>query len=140
MNYPIAVVGGLTLLAFVAHVTGGIRQSLSIQPAKVADRHKDPARLEVLERNWVQSMCAFQLVTVDLLALSGILFLLAFTDVLAQKQLIGFALAGLYFLWGCSWLAQLVALKRQPKDFLLLGHWVFWFVCSGLIYWGSLSL
>ena len=140
MNYPIAVVGVLTLLAFVAHVTGGIRQSLSIEPSKVADRQKDHAGLEVLERNWVQSMCAFQLVTVDLLALSGVLFLLAFTDVLAQKQFIGFALAGFYFLWGCSWLAQLVVLKRKPKDYLLLGQWVFWFVCSGLIYWGSLSL
>jgi len=62
LNYPIAVVGGLTLLAFVAHVMGGIRQSLSIEPSKVADRQKDHAGLEVLERNWVQSMCAFQLV------------------------------------------------------------------------------
>jgi thiol:disulfide interchange protein DsbD len=37
-------------------------------------------------------MCAFQLVTVDLLALSALLFFLAFTDIFVQKQLMGFSL------------------------------------------------
>ncbi len=88
-------------------------------------------------------MCAFQLVTVDLLALSALLFLLfflAFTDVFVQKQLMGFSLAAFYFLWGCSWLVQLATLKRNARDYVLLGHRVFWFGCSALIYWGSLLL
>ena len=139
MNYQLATVGGLTALALVAHVFGGIRQSLSVEPAKLADKEK-LANFEALDRNWVQSMCAFQLVTVDLLALSVLLFLLAFTDVFVQKQLIGFALAAFYFLWGCAWLVQIVALKRKAMDYLVLGHWSFWFGCSALIYWGSLSL
>lgn len=139
MNYQIAVAGCLTLLAFFAHVFGGIREARSTEPAKWIEKGRI-AGFEVVERNWVQSMCAFQLVTVDLLVLSALLFLLAFTDVLIQKQLIGFSLAVFYFLWGCAWLFQLVSLKRKGKDYLILGHWMFWFLCSGLIVWGSLSL
>jgi hypothetical protein len=140
LNYPIAIAGGLTVLAFVAHVTGGLRQSLSIAPTKLAGSHIERGALEVLDRNWVQTMCAFQLVTIDLLALSGVLYLLAFTNVLAPRQPIAFAVAALYFLWGCSWLVQLFALKRRPKDYLFLGHWTFWFLCAGLVFWGALSL
>ena len=40
MNYQFAFVGGLTVLALVAHVFGGIRQSLSLEPAKLADKAK----------------------------------------------------------------------------------------------------
>jgi hypothetical protein len=140
LNYPIAIASGLTFLAFIAHITGGVKQSLSIAPAKVAGNHIEPGALEILDRNWVQAMCAFQLVTIDLLALSGVLYLIGFTDVLAPKQLIAFGLAAIYFLWGCSWLVQLFALRRRPKDYLFLGHWSFWFLCAGLIYWGALSL
>lgn len=140
MNYPIAIAGGLTLLACLAHITGGVAQSLSISPSRIADTKIDKSALDVLDRNWVQVMCAFQLVTVDLLALSGVLYLLAFTDVLAPKQAIAFAVSALYGLWGCAWLVQLLALKRSPKDFLLLGHWAFWLLCAGLIYWGAMSL
>ena len=139
MNYQLAAVGGLTALALLAHVFVGIRESLSVEPDKLADKDTLES-YEALERNWVQSMCAFQLVTIDLLVLSALLFVLAFTDILVQKQLIAFVLSAFYFLWGCSWLVQLFALRRKAKDYLLLGHWVFWFGCSALIYWGSLSL
>ena len=139
MNYQLATVGGLTVLALFAHVFGGIRQSLSVEPAKLTDKQK-LANFETLDRNWVQSMCAFQLVTVDLFALSALLFILAFTDIFVQKQLMSFGLAAFYFLWGCAWLVQIVALKRKAIDYLLLGQWILWFVCSALIYWGSISL
>lgn len=139
MNYQLATVGGLTALALFAHVFGGIRQSLSVEPAKLVGKDK-PANFAALDRNWVQSMCAFQLVTVDLLGLSALLFFLAFTDGFVHKQPIGFSLAAFYFLWGCAWLVQLFTLRRKAIDYLLLGHWSFWFGCSALIYWGSLSL
>ena len=139
MNYQLAIVGGLTVLALLAHVFGGIRESLSVEPVKLVDKEK-LANFATLERNWVQLMCAFQLVTVDLLALSVLLFLLAFTEVFVQKQLLGFSLSAVYFLWGCAWLVQLFTLRRKVIDYLLLGHWSFWFGCSALIYWGSLSL
>lgn len=96
--------------------------------------------IDLLDRNWVQVMCAFQLISIDLLALAGVLYLLAFTELLAPRQSIGFALAALFFLWGFVWLVQLGVLKRKPKDYLLLGHWSVWFLCSGLVFWGSLSL
>ena len=139
MNYQLATVATITAAAFFAHVFGGIPQSLSAEPLKIADKDKVP-KLETPQRNWVQLMCAFQLVTIDLLAVSVLLFLVALTDVFVQKQLIGFSLAGLYFLWGCSWIVQLFTLKRPAKDYLLLGQWIFWFGCSAVIYWGSLSL
>jgi len=140
MNYPIAIVCGLMLLCFFAHITGGVLQSLSIKPSKIANGSEPDLSLDVLDRNWVQVMCAFQLVSVDLLALAGLLYLLAFTELLAPRQAIGFALAGLFFLWGVVWLVQLRALKSKPKEYLMLGHWSVWFLCSGLVYWGALSL
>lgn len=139
MNYQLTIVGCFTLLAFLAHMLGGVREALSVSPEKIANKNK-LENYEALDRNWVQSMCAFQLVSVDLLVLSSLLFVLALTDWLVQKQLIAFGLSLIYFLWGCVWLIQLFALKRKPKDYLFLGHWVFWFLCSGLVYWGAQSL
>ena len=81
MNYQLAIVGGLTALALFAHLFGGIRELLSVEPAKLTNKEK-LANFETLDRNWVLSMCAFQLVTIDLLALTALLFFLAFTDVL----------------------------------------------------------
>ena len=86
MNYQLATVGGLTALAFLAHAFGGIRQSLSVEPAKLADKEK-LANFEALDRNWVQSMCAFQLVTIDLLALPALLFVLALLTSLYKSSL-----------------------------------------------------
>lgn len=83
MNDQIALVGGLTLLAFFAHIFGSIREALSTEPAKLTEKG-NLANFEVVERNWVQSMCAFQLVTV-IYFLSVLLFLLAFTDIFIQK-------------------------------------------------------
>lgn len=40
MNYQLAIVGALTVFALLAHVLGGIRQSLSVEPAKLADKVK----------------------------------------------------------------------------------------------------
>lgn len=122
------------LACFVAHLVGGVLQTLSIRPSKIAKRYGTDQSLEILDRNWLQAMCAFQLVSVDLIALAGLLYLLAFTDVLAPRQAIGFAIAGL------AWFIQIGALKCKLKEYLLLGHWSIWFPCSGLVYWGSLSL
>jgi hypothetical protein len=128
------------LVCLVAHLTGGVIQSLSIKPSKVAKRYGADQSIDILDRNWVQSMCAFQLVSVDLIALAVVLYFLAFTELLAPRQAIGFAIAGLFFLWGVVWLVQLRALRCKLKDYLLLGHWSVWFLCAGLVSWGSLSL
>jgi hypothetical protein len=141
MNYPLTIVIVIMLVAFVAHMTGGLIQSLTVEPSKVSGGNAAAnGEIEEIDRNWVQSMCAFQLVSVDLLVVAGVLYLLAFTDVLAPRQMIGFGVAALFLFWGIAWLVQLAALKRKPKDYLYLGHWTVWFLCAGLVYWGSLSL
>ena len=58
MNYQLATVAAITAAAFLAHVLGGIPQSLTAEPAKLADKDK-AASLELLQRHWVQLMCAF---------------------------------------------------------------------------------
>lgn len=141
MNFPIAVVSVLMLLALRAHTVVGAREAKSVRPALIMPNESTTASsFERLERNWVQSLCAFQLVTVDLLVLTGLSFLLAFTEIISPKRPIALALAGYYLLWGIAWLIQLAVLKSPRKNFFLLGHWVLWFLCAVLVYWGAQSL
>ncbi|MBU1238026.1 MAG: hypothetical protein KJ634_14040 [Gammaproteobacteria bacterium] len=130
------------LLALLAHVLAGVRETMSIRPSSIlpdtADRISEAAG--TLERNWTQALCAFQLVTVDLLALTALSFLLAFTDLIPQQRPVALVLAGFFALWGVAWLVQLVVLKVPRKNYLLLGHWAFWFLCAGLSFWGAQSL
>lgn len=140
MNTPIAIACVLNSLALVAHLTGGTKETLSIAPSKHVTDDFDAGLLSKLSRNWTQAVCAFQMLSVDLLLVSILLYLLAFTDLLSPARTFGFALSALYFFWAVAWFIQLLAVKSKPREFLFLGHWMFWFVCSGLVYWGSLSL
>jgi len=137
MNYPIVTAFGLICLAFIAHMTGGLKDSLSVRPlvnTKATPADESSAKLE---RNWVQLMCAFQLVSVDLLAVATVLYLLAFTQQLAPASGIALGMATLFALWGIAWLLQIGFLRRPSRDYLFLGHWMFWFLCSGLMIWGA---
>lgn len=136
MNYPFAIAGVLTLMAFFAHALVGTKETLAIAPSRLKDKG-GISKIESIERNWIQASCVFQMVSVDLLVLSGLLFFMAFTDILGSEKIIGFALGTFYLTWGSAWLLQLMFLKRGAKDFLLLGQWIFMFVCAGLIYWGA---
>lgn len=140
MNTPIAIAFVLNSLAVVAHLIGGTKETLSIAPSKHAAEDLDVGLANRLNRNWMQATCAFQMLSVDLLLVSILLYLLAFTDTLSPARTFGFALSALFFVWGVVWLVQLLALKSKPRELLLLGHWMFWFVCSGLVYWGTLAL
>jgi hypothetical protein len=140
INYPITAALALIVLAFFAHITGGLMESLSVRPAANGGAsHADPDSVKI-ERSWVQLMCAFQLVSVDLVAVAIVLYLLAFTDHLMPAQSIAMGMSVLLMLWGISWLLQLSFLKRPSRDYLFLGHWSFWFLCSGLTYWGAQAL
>jgi hypothetical protein len=139
MNIPIFIAGCITLLAFIAHTFVGINETLQISPSKFTNKENVP-NFETVERNWVQAMCAFQMITVDLLVLSILLFLIATTNFIGFKKEIAFALSIFYFIWGIAWILQLFILKRKTKDFLFLSQWAFWFICSILIYWGAKSL
>ncbi|WP_435101447.1 hypothetical protein [Arhodomonas sp. AD133] len=138
MNTPILIAAGIVFLAFMAHTVVGNREALSTRPSMAGGAHGgDPT---TVERNWVQSLCAFQMVTVDLLALSLLLFALGATDAVPAEREVAVAVSVFLALWGGAWLVQLLALRRRLTDYLLLSQWLFWFVCSGLLYWGSQSL
>lgn len=128
MNIPVLIVAVFTLLALIAHVTGGSIETASLKPTD-HDGKK--------ERSWKQAMCAFQMLTVDLAAVTGLLFLIALTDWLPFEYEITLLLSGLYGLWGISWLIQLRWLKSDSKTYFILPQWVFWFVGSALLYYGA---
>lgn len=140
MSFPIAVVSVLMFIALLAHVFTGLRETMRTRPSQILPKDVVEPMLETLERNWTQSLCAFQLVTVDLLVLTVMCFLLAFTNIIPYRKPIALALAVFFVLWGIAWLAQLAFLKTSRRNYLLLGHWIFWFVCAGLMYWGARSL
>lgn len=138
LNYPIIISGGLMLLGFLAHTLVGYREALSTRPHSVpADSGRD---LAVIERHWVQNLCAFQLVTIDLLFLTGLLLVLGTTDLLPARREIALITAGFLTLWGTACIVQLLVLRRPFKDYLLLGQWALCFICAGLLAWGAQSL
>jgi len=140
MNYPIAIAFGFICLAIVAHLIGGIKQSLTVRPSLGMQESTGNVSPEQVERNWVQLMCAFQMVSIDLLAVAGVLYLLAFTEFFPASKTIAVAMSVFFALWAIAWLVQLASLKRQKKDYWLLGQWILWFVCSGLMYWGAQTI
>lgn len=139
MNAPIAIAFGLICLALLAHLSGGLKESLTVRPANANPDAPDYAQMVGTQRNWVQLMCAFQLLSVDLGVIAVLLYLLAFTTVLAPIPGAAWGMAVWFAAWGIAWFLQIAFLGRPKKDYLFLGHWGFWFVCSGLLIWGALQ-
>ena len=138
MNYPIALAGAIVFLAFLAHVFIGNREAFSTRPkSALAD---DAKAAEIIDRHWVQSLCAFQLVSIDLFVMAVFLLLLGITDVLSPRRELALAASGFFALWGAIWLGQLLVLRRRIGDYLMLGQWACWFVCAGLLWWGARAL
>lgn len=138
MSIPILVAAAIVFIAFLAHTIVGNRETLSTRPSApdgIATNSSATA-----DRNWVQSLCAFQMVTVDLFVLSMLLFGLGATELIPAKREVTLTASGFFALWGVAWLVQLLLLRRGLKDYLLLSQWLFWFLCSGLLYWGAQSL
>lgn len=127
MNIPVLIVGCIMALAFVAHVFGGTRETARIAP--------DPAAPN-LTRHWVQAMGAFQLLSVDLLAVALLLFGVALWDMGPAEDLIMKGLIALFCLWGAVWFVQVQWLKRSGAGIFQLPHWVIWFGCAGLLFLG----
>jgi len=140
MNYPIAIAFGLICLTVLAHLFGGIRESLLVRPSANASENVGRALHEKVERHWVQLMCAFQLVSVDLVAVAVVLYLLAFTALLQPASQIAFGMAVFFLSWGIAWLLQLACLRRPRKDYALLPQWGLWFICAGLMLLGAQNL
>jgi hypothetical protein len=127
MNIPVLIVAIITLIAFFAHLIGGTRETAAIAP-KNDDK---------LTSSWVQAMCAFQMLAVDLLAISLILFAVALWDLGEGETLIIQIASLLYFSWGVVWIIQVRWLKEPSVGLLRLPHWIIWFFCSGLLFYGS---
>ena len=82
-------------------------------------------------------MCAFQMLAVDLLVVTIALFTIVLTDIIPFEYELTLLLSGLYLMWGIVWLVQLFWLNSTGKEIFQLSQWLFWFVCSGLLYWGA---
>ena len=128
MNIPVLIVACFSLLAVIAHIIGGTKETASIAP--------DQTNIK-LTYNWKQSMCAFQMLAIDLIAVTAVLFTVSLTELITFEYELTLFLSLLYLLWGIVWLLQLFWLKSDAKTFLFLPQWVFWFIGSGLLYWGA---
>lgn len=128
MNIPVLIVACVTMLAFFAHAFGGTRETAAIAPLPESKK---------LTAHWVQAMCAFQMLAIDLLFVSVLLFTICFRDFGAVEGTILQLLSLLFFLWGTVWVIQMLWLKRSGVALFRLPHWLVWFVCSGLLFVGS---
>jgi len=128
VNIPVLIVACISVLALIAHTFVGTKESASILPSEEDEK---------LNRNWKQSMCAFQMLTIDLLLVTVVLFTISLTEIISFEYELTLFLSLVFFLWGVIWLVQLFWLKSEAKTYLHLSQWVFWFVCSGLLYWGA---
>lgn len=128
MNFLVLSVACITLIAFVAHLLVGTRETASIKPAS-GEEH--------LVVNWVQAMCAFQMLSVDLLVVAIALFAIGFFDFGPVERPILRLFSLLFFLWALVWIVQLRWLNKPAANLLRLPHWIIWFLCSGLLFFGS---
>lgn len=124
MNVPVLIVASIMAIAVIAHIFGGTRETARIAPDSSAPN---------LTRHWVQAMGAFQMLSVDLLAVSLLLFGVALWDLGPAEDLIIIGLIALFCLWGLVWLVQVQWLKRTGAGILQLPHWMIWFLCAGLL-------
>jgi len=128
MNIPVLIVASVMLLAVVAHILGGTKETASIRPSNENEK---------LILNWKQTMCAFQMLSIDLFVVMVVLFTIALTDVISFEYELTKIISIIIFLWGVVWLIQLFWLKSVKKTYFLLPHWLIWFICSALLYWGA---
>lgn len=128
MNIWVFSVACITLAAFLAHLVIGTRETASIAPSASDDK---------LTTHWVQAMCAFQMLSVDLFVVAVALFGITFTDLGPLERPAILVLSALFFLWGLVWIVQMKWLNRPVVTLWRLPHWLVWFVCAGLLYFGG---
>ena len=128
MNIPVLIVAGIMALAVLAHVFVGTKETATLRPS-------EPGAKET--GHWVQAMCAFQMLSVDLLAVTAALFALGLYDLGPLKRPLTFGLAGLFLLWGIVWLVQAFWVQKSVRALVTLPHWIVWFPCAGLLAWAA---
>ena len=128
MNIPLLIVASFSLFAVIAHIFWGTKETASISPNKSDIQ---------LTRCWKQAMCAFQMLSIDLIVVTILLFTILLTELIPFEYELTLFLSVLYFLWGVVWVIQLAWLKSSAKTFMYLPHWIFWFIGSALLYSGA---
>lgn len=127
MNIPVLIVACVMALVVLAHVIGGTRETARIAPQGAAPE---------MTRHWVQAMCAFQMLSVDLLAVTGLLFGVALWDLGPAEPLILKGLIALFVLWALVWVVQMRWLNRVDAGLFRLPHWIVWLACAGVLSFG----
>ena len=128
MNVPVLIVAIIMVFVVAAHVLGGTRETAAIAP--------DPADTK-RTTHWIQAMAAFQMLSIDLLAMTAALFAIALADLGPYEPQITRGLAGIFALWGIVWIAQILWSAKSTAILFRLPHWIVWFVCAALLLWGA---
>jgi len=134
MNIPVLIAACISLIGLLAHLFVGTKETATLNPKEI---DKETINSDKRSINWKQAMCAFQLVTVDLLAVTVVLFIVSLTDIIPFEYEVTLFIASLLLLWGFAWLVQLLVLKTKVKSYAALPQWAFFFSCSGLLFWGA---
>ncbi len=91
MNIPVLIVASFSLLAVIAHIFGGTKETASISPNESDIK---------LTRSWKQAMCAFQMLAIDLIAVTIAMFTISLTEIIPFEYELTLFLSLLYLLWG----------------------------------------
>jgi len=132
MNVPVLIAACISLLALVVHTFIGTKETAAIAPGGEGGESQIKLTL-----HWKQSMCAFQMLTIDLLLMTVALFTISLSDIISFEYELTLFLSLVFLLWGIAWLVQLFWLKAKAKTYGALAQWIFWFICSALLYWGA---
>lgn len=109
----------------------GTRETLSLKPDAENSTQQGT-------RNWMQAVCVFQLVSVDLLLLAATACLLAFTRIFDGMEAAAARFVAVYLgLWCTVWLIQLKMAGARGKNYFLLGQWILFLLCALLMLWGA---
>ncbi len=128
MNIPVLVVAIVMTLTVLAHVIGGTRETATLEPKGASGKPM---------ANWVQTMSAFQMLTLDLIVVTGLLYVIALRNVLPAEPQITLGLAVYFALQGLLWLGHILWLARPGATALSLPHWLVWLVLAGLLVLGA---
>lgn len=126
MNLLATIAGVSTLVGASIHAVVGGREFSLIKPQ---DAEK-PREI------WLQTLCGWHWVSVDLLLAATVLLLIGLTDLIPAESVV-FSVTGSYFgLCGVVWLSTAIISGRDVDRVLLkLSQWIFCFLIASLAFW-----
>ena len=128
MNIPVLIVALIMTMAVIGHVVIGTRETATLEPKGSSGKPM---------ANWVQTMCAFQMLTLALLIIVAALYWIALWEAVPAMRVVTLALAAYFTLQALLWLVHILWLGRPGATLLSLPHWAVWLVCAGLLWFGA---